>query len=311
MNNEYEIFMVPDDAPQRIEEMGTKLKFWYEDQKLGQCLYKQARENTGEDWSEKAACELCKLLDLPHANYELAIWSENRGVVSEHFDIENTTLIHGNEILFELIPEYPKTRKYRVAKHTVTNITRILKRIRPETPFRKRLPDGIKTPLDVFIGYLLLDAWIGNTDRHHENWGFLFLPGQPGLSGNFYLAPTFDHASSLGREISDKQRKNRLTTQDKGYSINSYIEKCDSALYDKEEDQKPLTTLDAFSLAASCSPNGAKAWIEQLNKISTEQIKDVFQQFPDGWITEPTIEFALKILKVNRTRLLSLQGQLK
>ena len=27
--------------------------------------------------------------------------------------------------------------------------------------------------LDLFICYLMLDAWIGNTDRHAENWGIV------------------------------------------------------------------------------------------------------------------------------------------
>jgi hypothetical protein len=34
-------------------------------------------------------------------------------------------------------------------------------------------PDGITTAIDTFVGYLLLDAWIGNGDRHHENWRFI------------------------------------------------------------------------------------------------------------------------------------------
>ncbi len=35
------------------ETMGSKYKFWFEHEELGICLYKQARENLGEDWAEK------------------------------------------------------------------------------------------------------------------------------------------------------------------------------------------------------------------------------------------------------------------
>src|SRR5712691_13257238 len=32
------------------------------------------------------------------------------------------------------------------------------------TPFA-----GVREAVDVFVGYLMFDAWIANTDRHHEN----------------------------------------------------------------------------------------------------------------------------------------------
>jgi serine/threonine protein kinase HipA of HipAB toxin-antitoxin module len=45
---------------------------------------------------------------------------------------------------------------------------------------------------DVFLGYLMLDAWIANLDRHHENWGLVLTKDITG-----HLAPSYDHASSL------------------------------------------------------------------------------------------------------------------
>lgn len=43
----------------------------------------------------------------------------------------------------------------------------------------------------------MLDALVANLDRHHENWGIVVDPS--GLLPT-ELAPTFDHASSLGDE---------------------------------------------------------------------------------------------------------------
>jgi hypothetical protein len=54
----------------------------------------------------------------------------------------------------------------------------------------------------------MLDALIGNTDRHHENWG-LVLQGTSDHQ-DLRLAPTFDHASSLGRNETDERREARL-----------------------------------------------------------------------------------------------------
>jgi hypothetical protein len=86
----------------------------------------------------------------------------------------------------------------------------------------------VRTAVGVFIGYLLLDAWIENTDRHHENWGIIV---SPDTQAQPTLAPTFDHASSMGSHETDETRSARLETRDRGYSVDAYVEKADSALY--------------------------------------------------------------------------------
>ena len=49
---------------------------------------------------------------------------------------------------------------------------------------------------------LVFDALIGNTDRHPDNWGFLFRL-RPDLSYEIELAPIFDNGTSLGYEVMD------------------------------------------------------------------------------------------------------------
>ncbi len=81
----FPIIEIPPDAPGEDEQMGTKEKFWFDHDTFDRCLYKKARPNTGEDWSEKIASELCQLLQLPHAKYELATFEGNRGTISRYF----------------------------------------------------------------------------------------------------------------------------------------------------------------------------------------------------------------------------------
>lgn len=57
------------------------------------------------------------------------------------------------------------------------------------------------TALQVFSGYLLLDALTANTDRHPGNWALLTSP-----EGKRSLAPTFDHGSALGSGLTDTNR---------------------------------------------------------------------------------------------------------
>src|SRR5262245_17836730 len=102
----YPIIEVPDNAPILLEHLGTKRKFWFDSY---QFLFKEARENTGEDWAEKIACELCTLLKLPHANYDLAIWKKKLGVITKSFaqPDEGKRLVMGNELLFRYDRGYP------------------------------------------------------------------------------------------------------------------------------------------------------------------------------------------------------------
>lgn len=108
MPEAFPIVEVPQDAPEELEAMGTKEKFWFRDRERGLCLYKKARPGTGEDWSEKIAAELCKLLGLPHADYELAtLFDGSLGTISPSFLPEAGSLIPGNEVLAQLMSDYP------------------------------------------------------------------------------------------------------------------------------------------------------------------------------------------------------------
>jgi len=206
----YPIFPVSADAPEAAEPLGTKDKFWYDGQ---QFLFKKARPDTGEDWAEKACAELARRLGLPHAEYDLAEWQANkggvRGVRSRNFCPPGAALILGNELLAETDPDYATdtVSKFRVPAHTVDRVLTTLRGKAPKLPIGWIPPPFVETPVDVFVGYLLLDAVAGNTDRHHENWGVIRLP-----DGSVHLAPTFDHASSLGRTLLDAERAQRLQT---------------------------------------------------------------------------------------------------
>ena len=207
----YPIITVAANAPEAAEPLGTKDKFWYEG---GQFLFKQVRHGTGEDWAEKVCAELARRLGLPHAEYDLAQWETSdgsvRGVRSRNFCPPGAALIFGNELLAEADPDYAvgAVSKYRVPAHTVERVMLNLRRWVPALPLEWNPPPFVGNAVDTFIGYLLLDALTGNTDRHHENWGVIRLP-----EGTVHLAPTFDHASSLGRNLLDDERAERLRTK--------------------------------------------------------------------------------------------------
>jgi hypothetical protein len=299
--NEFPVIEVLLNAEDRREEaMGTKEKFWFDHPELGTCLFKYSRDNTGEDWAEKIAAELCEALGLTHAKQELAIYQKSKGTISPKMLTTGQDLTHGNDVLVGMVSSYPRMEKYNVSQHTLGNVLQAMISPEVQLPLDWKPPPLIDRAVDTFVGYLLLDAWIGNGDRHHENWGLISTSDR-----TIHLSPTYDHASSLGRELTDEKRLERLQNK----SIGAYLGKNYSAFYAQSGDRKPLTTLAAFQSAAEVHPQAAKAWRMQLSAISSDWIEQLLCRIPENRMSSPAKEFAAQVLAFNKDRLLALSKE--
>lgn len=308
MPSYFPIIEVPHDAALGPEQMGTKQKFWFRHQQLGECLFKRARPATGEDWSEKLACELAEVLGVPHARYELAQQDGHPGVVSPTFVPQEYDLIHGNELLGRVDPSYPthvgENRYLRVPEHTLAKVLATLGELSLALPLGWAAPAEISSAIDVFVGFLALDAWIGNTDRHHENWAALTESRpRPGTTRALHLAPSYDHASCLGRELSDDQRARRLVSRDTRFTVEVYASKARSGLYARGEDARPLSPLDAFRLAAEQRSIAGRYWLGRLGALDERAIDEVLSRFPPSRMSEPARNFVVRLLKFNASQL--------
>jgi len=297
----YPIIHVPDQAAELPEALGTKPKFWYSDgDRL--VLYKEGRPGSGEHWAEKICCELCHLLGIPHANYELATWKGHKGVVSEMFVPEGARMVFGNELLARMVTDYQQhAKRYKAREHTVRRVMLIVGAAHLVSyPAGFNPPGCFRNAADVFVGYLMLDALVANQDRHHENWGLILDKNQI-----VTLSPTFDHASSLGRNERDENRRRRLNTRDRGDSVEHYASRAESAFYPLGG-AKPLKTLEAYAEAARISPLAAQYWISRLGDISMNDIETIVGQIPTSEMSDPARQFAVRLMQINRDRLLAL-----
>jgi hypothetical protein len=135
-------------------------------------LFKIGRANTGENWAEKVACAL---LGLPSAHYELAVWTDKNGVLSETIVPAGGRLVMGNELLAEIHSTYPLKQRYKVQDHTLGRIVALLTDHSILMPMNWQLPShAIKNAVDVFLGYLLLDQALRLAMFHDA--GFFALP---------------------------------------------------------------------------------------------------------------------------------------
>lgn len=303
----YNIIEIPAEAAESSEQLGTKFKFWYSDKDHGLSLFKEGRPATGEDCAEKIACELAELLGMPHAKYEFARYQDKQGVISPILVSGGERLIHGNELLATFETDYGtnQAKPYRQREHT---IRRVLGYFRGSVnlvgaPIRFSQTKEISTALDVFIGYLMFDAWIANQDRHDQNWGLVRT-----ADGNSFLAPSYDHGSSMGRNESDARRMAMLTTKDHGQHISKYVATARSAIYPQAPADVPvkaLLTLDAFLQAARQSQKAAHAWRERLSSIDESQVRAIIEKVPKCLMTDTARRFTVKLLELNRVRILN------
>ena len=284
--------------------MGTREKFWTE--YAGEPhLVKYPRRESGEDWAEKVAAEIADVLGLPHAEYDLAIAESKNATISRKFHPEELELVTGDTLLRELVEGYPGTiSKFKISKHTISAVFETLVRMNVQLPIGWSPPAGITEAAEVFVGYLMLDTLIGNTDRHHQNWGIVTDTPQPGNPGVNYLAPTFDHASCLGCHESEIRKAARLTRQDSKFTVETYCERARSRLYSDPNDTKALHIIRAFEESAGKFPQAAELWFSRLATLGDEGLVKIMKRVPSNRITECSREFAEEIVRVNRMRLL-------
>ena len=287
----YPIIAVTEEMIRHDEPMGSKEKFWceipVESGFGGHWLFKHPRDELGkaEHVSEKIACEIARLLKVECADVELAEFQEWRGTVARDFRKQDEVLVHGNEIIAGRVTDYDPERKHRTSDHTWQRIRQAISSV---------CGDRCEEDLGQLASYLLLDALIGNTDRHHENWGLL--RQGVGQTANHRLAPSFDHASSLGREMRDDRRV-RLLCENK---IEGYVRSGRGAIYLEELGETAVSALTLVEKLMPAMSGHFRARLSNLSEVTDKRIERILFAVPGDWMTQPQRDFASAMLRVSR-----------
>ena len=288
---------------QSVEPLGSKPKFWFRDGQR-RLLFKAEDRGTGEDWAEVVACHLCELIGVPHVEHALAAEYDGEqyirpGVVCENMACKPAVLVLGNQLLLAVDPQYPQSQRFKVCQHTVEAVSEVMSQLfPPPDDWMRGVPDGIGSALDLFAGYVMLDAWIANVDRHHENWASLW-------DGNHLrLAPTFDHGAALARNLLDSQREEHLTTKDRGRTVAAFAGRGRSAFYGNPKDARPLELRETFRAFAQHAPNAAQVWLDRLQAVNQDEIWGILERVPSERMSEICKRFTLELVLTNQRRLL-------
>ncbi|MDR1423883.1 MAG: HipA domain-containing protein [Azoarcus sp.] len=302
MTSFYPILKVTPEQRIGDESLGTKEKFWFRREDGSLWLFKEVRAISqdlgfsGEDWAEKVAAEMARFLDIPAAEVELAEHEGRRGCASKSFigspeRANKWHLMHGNEVLAGFRPGYNSDARFGQSEHTLENIIGARAGIFPGRRGGAALAQ--------LASYIVLDALIGNTDRHHENWGiFWHAVDQRDAMHILRMAPTYDHASSLGRELSDRKRADFLGEG----TVERYVRKGRGGIYMQgaKRGENPLCLAE---FAAARDPAYFEGVLGRLRNTPLDTLAATVDRVPDSRISSKARDFAKEMLKVAYTAL--------
>ena len=235
-----------------------------------------------DDWSEKIASELARLIGLPAARVELAQRTADVGIISRNVIPDGFSLVSGDTLLSEF-PGYVscagEDRPTNRVGHNLDNIEELLERVGPP-PISSTQMSGF----DVFVGYLVFDAWIANTDRHAINWGVLIRNDD----GSPFLAPSFDHGSALASGAQD-----------------AHLARIDPAAYAERGTAQRFegggSLVDLATRAVGRAGPAAGTWLEQIGSLQRTAVEEVVHAVPG--MSGVRRRFISTLLDTNRRRL--------
>lgn len=137
---------------------------------------------------------------------------------------------------------------------------------------------------DVFVGFLTLDAWVANTDRHAFNWAVL----ERGEERR--LAASFDHGTSLASGQPDED----FSKQDPAvFARRGFVSRFEAP---------DRTTLVAFAhRAESMATAPGREWRERISLVDPDDVRGILDSMPR--LSEVRRRFLFEVLEENRRRL--------
>lgn len=247
----------------------------------------------GEDWAEKIVAEVSTELGVPVVHTELATVTSleygtlEQGSMSRDMRPRDWETAPGAQLLAEHDDEFDSDTS---AGHTLEAVQVVLNGAAG--------PPGSQyeswESFDVFAGYLLLDAWVANTDRHSHNWGVLKASGGPDKAS--HLAPSYDHGRAFGSGMSVAERQARV--------VDGSVDKwCARGVTRRFDGGGKQDLVELASRALKMATGTARDhWLQSMHAVDLDVCHSVIEATPG--LSEPVRSFVGSVLTTNRRRLI-------
>jgi hypothetical protein len=156
---------------------------------------------------------------------------------------------------------------------------------------------GVPRLLEDFTRLMAFDAWIGNADRHQENWGVV-----TPIAGTARLAPMFDPASCLGAELQEgnKHFSDSATPE----MMKTYLGLCGSGFGNGRAGILLSAVVEELKFWPEWNSSAASLVAEAPRAMDT--LQGFLTVVPSLWLPEHRKRFMLELLQLRLNWLQSL-----
>jgi len=257
---------------------GTRDKVWvYDPATQRRALFKEPKVDTCEHVCEKLTADIARAVGLPVPDVHYARRGEVLGTVIYSFLGDGERLVHGGEIF---AGQFDGFDPWDFKSHTYQRLRKIM--ILPAINLRVH-------------EMLLLDALVGNVDRHVNNWGF--------VSNSFqYFSPIFDNGSTLIARCDEEKCGHLLKDRPQ---FEGLVRNCDSRIFwDCGDHCEKLRHFDFIGRLLRDYPKDVRAVEGRFKMASSSELITCLDEVPEEWLKPAQLDVAAQLIQTRHQRLL-------